>query len=222
MFKKKLIFGCMVVVVVFFIAACGFEIGGSSTSGHIVTEGEFDLETFNFPNPHLPVVLIDIEGYGIILAELYPEYAPITVHNFIDLAESGFYDGLTFHRIINRFMIQGGCPHGIGVGGSGRHIVGEFASNGIDNPILHERGVLSMARAQDYNSASSQFFIIHQNSSHLDDDFAGFGRVIHGLDVVDDVVRSADPVDRNGTIEAEFQPVIREIRLVNGSQIELD
>jgi len=185
--------------------------------------GQIDLENFEFPNPELPVILIDIEGYGQMIAELYPEYAPITVHNFIELIEAGFYNGLTFHRIIEGFVMQGGCPYGTGFGNSGRTIIGEFSSNGIENPLRHTRGVLSMARGgHDYNSASSQFFIMHANVHSLDDDYAAFGRVIYGLEVIDLVIGNATPVDFNGTISSDEQPVIREIRLINGSQIELD
>ena len=166
-------------------------------------------------NPELPAVLIYIEDHGEIIAELYPEYAPITVQNFIDLVESGFYDGLTFHRIIDGFMMQGGCPEGMGIGGSGTMITGEFADNGIPNPIRHTRGVLSMARSVDFDSASSQFFIMHGNSPHLDGGYAAFGNVVYGMDVVDSVVASVSPIDGNGTLAEEDHPVIREIRLIN-------
>ena len=122
---------------------------------------------------------------GIMKAELYPEIAPISCENFIKLVKSGFYDGLIFHRVIKGFMIQGGCPNGNGMGGPGWTIKGEFASNGVKNDLKHERGVLSMARAMDPNSAGSQFFIMHKNAPHLDGDYAAFGKVIEGLDVVD-------------------------------------
>jgi len=170
---------------------------------------------FELPNPDLPAVLIHIEGHGEIIAELYPDYAPITVQNFIDLVEDGFYDGLTFHRIIDGFMMQGGCPYGTGFGGSGTEITGEFSSNGISNPLLHTRGVLSMARSAPNDSASSQFFIIHGTSPHLDGDYAAFGQVVHGINVVDAVVASVEPIDNNGTIDEEDHPVIREIRIIN-------
>jgi len=213
MLKKCFVF-VMVLMLVPLMVACGEGRDGSA---------RIDLESFEFPNPDLPAILIDIEGYGQIIAELYPEYAPITVHNFIELLEDGFYDGLTFHRIIDGFMMQGGCPYGTGFGGSGRNIVGEFASNEIENPLHHDRGVLSMARGgHDFNSASSQFFIMHANVRGLDRDYAAFGRVIYGIEVVDSVMESVTPLDHNGTIDSNEQPVIREIRLVNGSQIELD
>lgn len=120
-----------------------------------------------------------------IRIELYPETAPITVENFIKLVQDGFYDGLTFHRVIPGFMIQGGCPNGTGTGGPGWHIKGEFASNGVENPLKHTRGVISMARAMDPDSAGSQFFIMHQDAPHLDGQYAAFGHVVDGMDVVD-------------------------------------
>ena len=132
-----------------------------------------------------PIVTIKMKDGGIMKAELYPEIAPISCENFIKLVKSGFYDGLIFHRVIKGFMIQGGCPNGNGMGGPGWTIKGEFASNGVKNDLKHERGVLSMARAMDPNSAGSQFFIMHKNAPHLDGDYAAFGKVIEGLDVVD-------------------------------------
>lgn len=122
-----------------------------------------------------------------IKIELYPDTAPITVENFIKLVRDGFYDGLTFHRVIPGFMIQGGCPNGTGTGGPGWHIKGEFASNGVENPLKHTRGVISMARAMDPDSAGSQFFIMHQNAPHLDGQYAAFGKVVEGMDVVDEI-----------------------------------
>ena len=132
-----------------------------------------------------PIITIEMQDGGIIKAELYPDIAPISVDNFIKLASKGFYNGLTFHRVIPGFMIQGGCPEGTGMGGPGYTIKGEFASNGVANNLKHERGVLSMARARDPNSAGSQFFIMHETSPHLDGDYAAFGKVIEGMDVVD-------------------------------------
>lgn len=138
-----------------------------------------------------PVVTIEMENGGIITAELYPDVAPQSVYNFISLANSGFYDGLIFHRVIPGFMIQGGCPLGNGTGGPGWHIKGEFARNGVNNPIKHTRGVISMARAMDPNSAGSQFFIMHQDAPHLDGDYAAFGHVVSGMDVVDEIAAVA-------------------------------
>lgn len=135
-----------------------------------------------------PIVTIEMENGKKIVAELYPDKAPNTVNNFISLANSGFYDGLVFHRVIQGFMIQGGDPAGNGTGGPGYCIKGEFAINGFkDNDIKHLRGVLSMARAMMYDSAGSQFFIMHENASHLDGQYAAFGKVIDGMDVVDEI-----------------------------------
>ena len=132
-----------------------------------------------------PIVTIEMEDGGIIKAELYPDIAPITVENFLSLAEKGFYDGLIFHRVISGFMIQGGDPDGNGTGGPGYHIYGEFRQNGFDNRLKHTRGVLSMARAMMPNSAGSQFFLMHADAPHLDGGYAAFGKVTEGLEVVD-------------------------------------
>ena len=134
-----------------------------------------------------PVVTIEMENGGIIKAELYPDVAPQSVRNFVNLIQKGFYDGLIFHRVISGFMIQGGDPQGIGIGGPGYHIYGEFRQNGFDNRLKHTRGVLSMARAMAPNSAGSQFFIMHQNAPHLDGGYAAFGKVTEGMDVVDQI-----------------------------------
>lgn len=139
-----------------------------------------------------PIVTIKMQGGGMIKAELYPEKAPNTVNNFISLVKSGFYDGLIFHRVISGFMIQGGDPKGVGTGGPGYSIKGEFALNGFkQNDLKHSRGVLSMARAMNPNSAGSQFFIMHQNASHLDGQYAAFGKVIDGIEIVDEIAETA-------------------------------
>lgn len=139
-----------------------------------------------------PIVTIKMQGGGMIKAELYPEKAPNTVNNFISLVKSGFYDGLIFHRVISGFMIQGGDPKGVGTGGPGYSIKGEFALNGFNkNDLKHSRGVLSMARAMNPNSAGSQFFIMHQNASHLDGQYAAFGKVIEGIEIVDEIAETA-------------------------------
>ena len=130
---------------------------------------------------------IEMENGKKMTLELYPEYAPQTVENFVELANEHFYDGLIFHRVIKNFMIQGGDPLGTGFGGSDRKIKGEFAANGVNNPLRHERGVISMARSQSPNSASSQFFIVHKDSPHLDGQYAAFGKVVDGIDVVDEI-----------------------------------
>ncbi len=144
-----------------------------------------------------PKVTITMSDSRKIHLELYPEAAPRTVENFIKLVKEGFYDGLTFHRIIKGFMIQGGCPQGTGTGGPGYHIKGEFKANGFDNPIRHKRGVISMARSMHPDSAGSQFFIMHEDAPHLDGNYAAFGKVTEGMDVVDDIANAkTDAMDR--------------------------
>lgn len=157
---------------------------------------------------------IEIQDYGTITVQLDQASAPITTANFVSLAESGFYNGLTFHRIMEGFMMQGGDPEGNGTGGSDKTIVGEFTDNGHDNALSHTRGAISMARSSEYDSASSQFFIVHEDSSaSLDGQYAVFGYVTEGMDVVDFVCESAEPTDGNGTIAAEEQPVITSITI---------
>ena len=158
---------------------------------------------------------MEIEGYGTVTLELDGDTAPITVQNFMDLANAGFYDGLTFHRIIDGFMIQGGDPNGNGTGGSDKNIPGEFAANGYENNIAHVKGVISMARAQDPNSASSQFFIMVADAPHLDGQYAAFGHVTGGQDVVDKIAADAQPLDDNGTIAPEDQPVVTSIKIID-------
>ncbi len=167
------------------------------------------------PGPVVPThsVTIEVQDYGTITAELYGEAAPITVENFVKLANEGFYDGLTFHRVVSGFVIQGGDPNGDSTGGSAETINGEFAKNGWDNPIAHERGVLSMARSNAYNSASSQFFIVHGQASHLDGQYASFGRVLTGLEIVDAICEKTPVIDNNGSVARANQPVITSIRV---------
>lgn len=162
-------------------------------------------------------VEIDVKDYGVIKLELDANTAPITVTNFVNLAKDGFYDGLTFHRIINGFMIQGGDPDHNGTGGSKKTIKGEFSSNGVENNISHTRGVISMARSNDNNSASSQFFIVHQDSTFLDGNYAAFGHVTEGMDIVDKIEEQIAPlaIDENGTIEYNNQPIINTIKVIN-------
>lgn len=144
-----------------------------------------------------PVVTIEMEDGGVMTAELYPELAPNTVNNFISLINAGFYDGLIFHRVIPGFMIQGGCPDGVGTGGPGYQIKGEFAHNGVQNDLKHDRGVLSMARAMHPDSAGSQFFVMVERAPHLDGEYAAFGKVIEGMDVADRIVSAKrDRADR--------------------------
>jgi len=150
------------------------------------------------------------EDYGTIGLELYEEFAPITVANFVKLVDEKFYDGLTFHRIIPGFMIQGGCPRGAGTGGPGYNIKGEFAANGVQNPIKHTRGVISMARAQNPDSAGSQFFLMHEDAPHLDGQYAAFGKAVSGLDVIDAIASV-----RTGFNDRPLDPVkIKSIRIV--------
>lgn len=156
---------------------------------------------------------IEVEGYGAIKLELDADVAPVTVANFAKLAGEGFYDGLTFHRIIEGFMVQGGDPNGNGTGGSDEKIVGEFSDNGHQNSISHVRGTISMARSQAYNSASSQFFIMQADTPSLDGQYAAFGHVTEGMDVVDAMCEAARPTDNNGTIAAADQPCIASVKM---------
>ena len=158
---------------------------------------------------------IVVKDYGTIKVELDADTAPITVTNFVNLAKDGFYDGLTFHRIISGFMIQGGDPNGDGTGGSEETIKGEFSENGVENDISHERGVISMARAQDMDSASSQFFIMHADADYLDGNYAAFGHVTEGMEVVDAICDSTPVTDNNGTVAKENQPVIESITIID-------
>lgn len=156
------------------------------------------------------MVEITMRDGGVIKLELYPDMAPITVENFTKLAGEGFYDGLIFHRVINGFMIQGGDPEGTGMGGSGENIKGEFAINGVANDISHVRGVISMARSRSYNSASSQFFIVHQDATYLDGQYAAFGRVIEGMDVVDAIAAT----QTNANDRPLTEQIIETIRVI--------
>ncbi len=156
-----------------------------------------------------PIVTIKIKDGGDIKAELYPDIAPISVENFVKLAGSGFYNGLTFHRVIPGFMIQGGCPKGNGTGGPGYTIKGEFSANGVKNDLRHTRGVLSMARAMDPDSAGSQFFIMHEDAPHLDGQYAAFGKVIEGIEEVDRIASV-----RTDYMDMPLEPVVIEVMTV--------
>lgn len=158
---------------------------------------------------------ISIRDYGDIKVELDADTAPVTVTNFVKLAQEGFYDGLTFWRIMDGFMMQGGDPKGNGTGGSGETIKGEFSSNGVKNDISHVRGTISMARSTDPDSASSQFFIVQSDSTFLDGDYAALGKVTEGMDIVDEICKNANPTDDNGTIKADEQPVIDSIQITD-------
>lgn len=160
-------------------------------------------------------VEIDIKDYGVIKAELREDKAPITVENFVKLSKNGFYNGLTFHRIIKDFMIQGGDPEHNGTGGSDKTIKGEFKNNGYNNDLSHTRGAISMARnSYNMDSASSQFFIVQKDSEYLDGDYAVFGYVTSGMDIVDKIANDAKPIDDNGTIKYEEQPIITSIKII--------
>lgn len=182
-------------------------------------EGSDDIGEFDASKTYYAT--IKIKDYGTIKLQLDASVAPKTVENFVYLAQSGFYDGLTFHRIMSGFMMQGGDPKANGTGGSDKNIVGEFAANGHNNTLSHKRGVISMARQgenpytgeKNYDSASSQFFIMHQDYTGLDGSYAAFGWVIDGIEVVDDVCASARPIDNNGTITKADQPVIESIKI---------
>lgn len=158
-----------------------------------------------------PVVTISMESGNSINVELYPEVAPNTVNNFISLVKKGFYDGLIFHRVISDFMIQGGCPKGIGIGDAGYKIKGEFSSNGFENALKHERGVISMARSSHPDSAGSQFFIMHKNSPHLDGQYSAFGKVIDGL----------DELDRIAGVKTDYSDKPREAQKILSMTVEL-
>ena len=207
---KKLLTVCVAAVLLLSLAGCGkTSVVGITTTSKAPAANE---ESQGVGTHHAE---IDIQDYGTITVELDGDAAPITVQNFMDLANDGFYDGLTFHRIIAGFMMQGGDPNGNGTGGSENTIKGEFSANGVENSLSHTRGAISMARSQAYDSASSQFFICHADSTFLDGQYACFGYVTDGMDVVDAVCEAAQPTDDNGTIPADQQPVITAIRITD-------
>lgn len=207
---KKVWSICLAVLLILSLAGCGkTSVVGITTTSKAPAANE---ESQGVGTHHAE---IDIQDYGTITVELDGDIAPITVQNFMDLANDGFYDGLTFHRIIAGFMMQGGDPNGNGTGGSENTIKGEFSANGVENSLSHTRGAISMARSQAYDSASSQFFICHADSTFLDGQYACFGYVTDGMDVVDAVCEAAQPTDDNGTIPADQQPVITAIRITD-------
>jgi peptidyl-prolyl cis-trans isomerase B (cyclophilin B) len=159
-------------------------------------------------NNNLVLIEIKFTDFGLVEAELYPEVAPVTVANFVKLVNEGFYDGLTIHRIIKGFVIQGGDPNGDGTGGSKDTIIGEFLNNGFDNPLLHEAGVLSMARSSRFNSASSQFFIVHEEASSLNNSYAAFGKVIKGFEIID-TIANVETGERDRPLETVVIEFIR-------------
>lgn len=188
---KKIFILCVLCFTTLLLASC--KEGKEDKEGELNNEPPVDLSTVK----EKPIVTITMEDNQQIILELEPSVAPNTVTNFVTLVEEGFYDGLIFHRVIPGFMIQGGDPLGNGTGGADYAIAGEFSSNGFDNKLKHERGVISMARAQDPNSASSQFFIMTEEATHLDGQYAAFGKVVEGMDVVDAIVNvERDAMDK--------------------------
>ena len=212
--KRNMIIGIVAVLLVAAVAL-GFVLSGNDTAAgqpsQVTVSGPTAASAITEKITHN--VVIEVENYGTINAVLYGEAAPITVANFVKLVGEGFYDGLTFHRIISGFMIQGGDPKGNGTGGSAQTIKGEFAQNGVNNPISHQRGVLSMARSSMPDSASSQFFIMHDAAPHLNGAYAAFGCVTEGIEVVDAICRNTPVTDGNGTVQKQNQPKIVSIRV---------
>ena len=205
--KKIITYSFCLFFLLFSFTGCGNKIEENNTPTYL--DGTHHVE-------------IEVKDYGTIKVELDADTAPITVTNFIDLAKSGFYDGLTFHRVIEGFMIQGGDPLGNGTGGSKNNIKGEFALNGVENKISHVRGTISMARRggnpeteSTMNSASSQFFIVQEDSTYLDGSYAAFGHVTEGMDIVDKIAEETPVEDNNGTVKKENQPIITAIRVID-------
>ena len=205
--KKKLLSLAFLAATVLALAACGKKEETPDSTVEMLTRDSEGLLSGQYG------VEIEIENYGTVALTIDADIAPVTVTNFVNLANADFYDGLTFHRIINGFMMQGGDPEGTGMGGSAQNIQGEFTSNGISNSIAHTRSVISMARTNDPNSASSQFFIMHETASHLDGDYAAFGWVTEGMEIVDAICMSTKVEDMNGTVLAQNQPGIKDLRI---------
>ena len=211
--KRRLSVFFTVILSAALLAGCGSK-NIEGDSGSSASTGSSSSSTSE-EGSNMHHVEIKVKDYGTIKVELDEDAVPITVENFMKLAGEGFYDGLTFHRIIDGFMIQGGDPLGNGTGGSDDSIKGEFSSNGVENDISHVRGTISMARSQVKDSASSQFFIVHKDSPHLDGDYAGFGSVTEGMEIVDQICKDVQVEDSNGTVSAENQPVIETITVID-------
>ena len=211
---KKVLSFILAIAAATLLAGCG----GKDNNGEAAPESTEVVESSEAQSEILSGkhhVEITVKDYGTISVELDADAAPASVTNFVKLAEEGFYNGLTFHRIIDGFMIQGGDPLGTGMGGSDDKIKGEFSDNGVENNLSHTRGAISMARARDYNSASSQFFIVHEDSTFLDGQYACFGYVTEGIEVVDAICEAVPVTDNNGTVEKENQPVIESIQVID-------
>jgi peptidyl-prolyl cis-trans isomerase B (cyclophilin B) len=193
--KKKLLTILLSCVLLITLTACG-------------TENNKNKKIYE----NVKKIAIEIQGYGTIKADLYPDVAPITVENFLNLVNEHYYDGLTFHRVLKDFMMQGGANNG--TKRAVNKIKGEFLANGIDNPLKHERGVLSMARGNDYNSATSGFFIVHKTYPSLDGNYAAFGKVTEGIEIVDKICNETPISNSNGIVLAEYQPVIKTIYVI--------
>lgn len=201
LYKKKIRMILMTFCVMFLVTACKSSKDTESEPSKDLLSGTIQAE-------------IVVKDMGVIKLSLDADTAPITVTNFVKLAKDGFYDGLTFHRIIDGFMIQGGDPNGNGTGGSNETIKGEFESNGVENSIKHVRGVISMARSKAMDSASSQFFIMQADAPHLDGDYAAFGKVTEGMEIVDQICKDAKGQDSSGTVAKEDQPIITTIKII--------
>lgn len=214
---KEIAIGIAIIVVIVAVAAIGIwaynrSVSNANADTNTQVENEEEKSMYSTGKHHAEIVVKD---YGTISLELDADAAPITVANFAKLVNEGFYDGLTFHRIISGFMIQGGDPLGNGMGGSEQNIKGEFAVNGVKNSISHVRGTISMARSQSYNSASSQFFIVHEDSTFLDGQYAGFGKVTSGMEIVDKICEDTQVEDNNGTVLKANQPIIEKITMLD-------
>lgn len=207
--KRKIGIAAAIILALFVVTGCQKQEETPKKSEQKKTEAS---EEFLSGTHHAE---IQVKDYGTITVELDADTAPITVTNFVNLAKDGFYDNLTFHRIMDGFMIQGGDPNGDGTGGADQTIKGEFSSNGVENEISHTRGTISMARAQDPDSASSQFFIVQEDSDYLDGNYAAFGHVTSGMEIVDQICKDVPVEDDNGTVKAENQPVIEKITITD-------